>query len=81
VLHKATLISRATLDGWEVIEEYVPLGKIYYVDLDSIFEIQHGQAEHPGVLVKRQAIMAYDRPDGREGGLMLLELLKIEADA
>lgn len=78
---KATLISRNTKDGWEVVEDYVPLGKVYYVDLEDIFEVNHGQMAHPGVFVKRQAVMAYDLPQGEEGGLMLLELLKIEADA
>jgi hypothetical protein len=80
-LHKATLISRYTKDGWNVVEDDVPLGKVYWVDLESIATLKHGQHWRPGIEVDRECILAYDTPKGGGGGYMILELLKIEANA
>lgn len=76
---KATLTSRFTKDGWEVIRDEVPLGKVYYVDLESVTTLQHGQVERPGQWKDRECILAYNTPEGGEGGYLPLELLKIEA--
>jgi hypothetical protein len=81
MLHRATLISRSTRDGWDVIEDDVPLGKVYYVDLESVAVFWHGLVERPGECVERECIRAYNTPQGGDGGYMPLELLKIEAKA
>ena len=81
MLHKARLISHDTKDGWDYIRDEIPLGKIYYVDVDSITTMQCGQIENPGVWVERALIRAYNTSEGGDGGWMPLELLKIEPNA
>lgn len=78
---KAALIGRVTEEGFDVVYEHVPLGKLYYVDLNSVETMTVGNRNHPGVLVKKLMIQAYDRPEGGPGGWMPVELLKIEANA
>ena len=81
MLHKARLVSRDTKDGWHYIRNEVPLGKTYYVDLDSIVSVPCSKIENPGVWVKRELIRVYNTREGGDGGRMPLELLKIEANA
>lgn len=65
----------------EIILEDVPLGKIYWVDIETIETIKHGNDEHPGVIVDRQVISIRNPVTGEDEGWMPLELLRIEADA
>ena len=80
-MHKARLVSRNTKDGWDYIRDEIPLGKIYYVDLNSIGAVPWSQIENPGVWVWRKCIRVYNTPEGGDGGWMPLELLQIEANA
>ena len=81
MLQKATLISRDTKDGWGMIFEDVPLGKLYWVDLETITTMKHANSEHPGVIVDRTVIQIFNPITGENEGWMPLELLKIEVQA
>jgi hypothetical protein len=75
-LTKAYLIARNTLDGTEFIWEHVPLGKVYWVDLESMKEMVCGNTNQPGLLKKRLVVYFWDNPKGRgEKGWMPVELL------
>ena len=77
-LVKARLISRTTHDGWDVIEEHVPLGKLYLIDLDSKEMLDHGQTGRVEI-VEREHVQVYDYYRGTLGlaGWMPLELLEV----
>lgn len=47
-LHKAILVKRTTEDGVDFIEDDVPLGKEYWVDLDSLGPLEWGCLDRPG---------------------------------
>jgi len=78
---RATLVSRMTGDGWDVIKDDVPLGKVYYVEIESAVTLLHGNSDHPKEMIPRLCVMTYDQPQGGDGGYMIAELLKIEPEA
>ena len=81
MLNKATLISRDLKNGWDLIREEIPLGKVYYVDLQDIVKLECGRKQSPFTVVLVDCIMAYDHSWGGHHGYMPLELLRVEADA
>jgi hypothetical protein len=81
MLNKATLISRDLKNGWDLIREEIPLGKVYYVDLQDIVKLECGRKQSPFTVVLVDCIMAYDHPSGGYRAYMPLELLRVEADA
>jgi len=81
MLNKATLISRNLKNGWDLIRDEIPLGKVYYVDLQDIVKLECGQKQSPFTLVLVDCIMTYNEPHGGYHAYMPLELLQIEANA
>lgn len=79
-LAKAKVVRLTTLDGWgDIFWEDVPLGKIYYVDLDRIEELRHGQ-DGRAETVRRKFIWAAASDTGHAGWIPL-EMFEIEAAA
>jgi hypothetical protein len=62
MLNKATLISRDLKNGWDLIRDEIPLGKVYYVDLQDIVKLECGQNESSFNVVLVDCIMTYDHP-------------------
>lgn len=81
MLTKATLISRNSKNGFDWIEDHVPLGKVYWVDLASIVSLRWGHESRPGESFYYDCICAYDTPEGGYHEYLPLELLQIEANA
>ncbi len=84
MLHKATLISRDLKNGWDFIRDEVPLGKIYYVDLNKITELTFGRVDPVPQTIRLSCVLAFDTPEGGAcgyHGYLPLEVLKIEANA
>lgn len=80
MLHRATLLGRNLSNGLDFINDDVPVGKAYYVDLNATAKLTFALPDR-GLEVTLSCILAYDRPDGGYHGFMPMELLKIEADA
>ena len=51
MLNKATLISRDLKNGWDLIRDEIPLGKVYYVDLQDIVKLECGRKQSPFTVV------------------------------
>ena len=78
-LRKATLLKRNTDDGCEIVEDHVPLGKEYLVDVASIQLIRHVNREF-GVDKMRHCIQVFDPVSHRSTGWFILECLEIQED-
>jgi len=72
-----TLIARNTADGTDFVFDDVPLGKTYWVEMDTA---HNAKWERSGKVVVRYSAVCYDSEHGYEGGMMPLELLRPEVN-
>jgi hypothetical protein len=78
-LKKAMLVRRATGDGCEIVEDNVPLGKEYTVDVDSVDLLRHINRAF-GVDKMRHCIQTYNPKTFESEGWFVLECLEIQGD-
>lgn len=82
MLTRATLATRNLKNGWNLIEDDVPLGKVYYVDLSRVVKLTLERDDYPEIQVALDCVMTYDEPQGGDyGGYMPLSVLHIEPNA
>jgi hypothetical protein len=74
---KAKLRARTTSDGISFVKDNIPLGKDYWVDLDSAFEASWYNSDKR-ITVKRLTANVGSDPALAVAGFMPLELLDIE---
>lgn len=74
---KTTLKARTTQDGVDFIKDEVPLGKQYWIDLDSVRQGVWLNTDR-NIEVTRPMAMVFAKEDGSDAGWMPLELFITE---
>lgn len=76
-LVRAKLISRSLKNGWTVIGEKVPLGKVLWIDAEFIRPGSVSRVDKPDEYYETQLVNTYKMPGATYIGVYHMELLEI----
>lgn len=77
VLVEARLVKRDTGDGVDFIKNSVPIGKVYWINLETLRQGSWYKTS-TGKTVLRQTVDTYDKTSGFKDGSLPTELLEWE---